>query len=59
MSKKCVICGKEIPKHRKNKDTCSIECASEKVAAWSMYIHLEYERLMKEAIKRYKAWKKV
>ena len=46
MSKQCIICGKEIPKNRKNKDTCSSDCGMEKLH-WLLWFQINH---MKELI---------
>lgn len=50
---KCVMCQREIPNARKNKDTCSSECALEKMAAWTLFLAYNKVELIKEAVKWY------
>jgi len=57
MSDKCIICGKQIPKHRRNKDTCSEDCALRKMMAWNTFIRKHRNRIMEAAIDEYKSEK--
>jgi len=50
----CVICGKPVPKERKKKDTCSMECVRVKVLAWATYLRRHKKELLANAIAEWK-----
>ena len=50
MTGKCVVCGKEIPKDRGKRDTCSHICGYAKVQAWAEYIKSRKDVIMKAAL---------
>jgi len=52
MTRKCIVCGKEIKK-RYGKDTCSLECGLKKAAAWSRYLLIHKDEIMKKALEEY------
>ena len=51
--KKCVVCGDPVPKKRKRKDTCSIACGLQKMAAWDVYLQKHKEEITKAALREY------
>ena len=59
MSRKCVICGKEIPEQRKGHDACSVECAVKKVVAWATYIRKHRDEILEAALNEFKSGKEI
>jgi len=56
---KCVMCDKAIPPDRAPSDTCSPECAINKMAAWNKYLVTHKGDVMAAAIKEWRRTRSV